>query len=55
VPLNGKENYFMMLPSNIYLSLKTMFYNLTGRGGQGGYREKSRSLKRRKKTARRVS
>lgn len=30
VPLNGRGNNFMMLPSNIYLYLKIIFYNLTG-------------------------
>lgn len=49
MPLNGKGNNFMMLPSNIYLYLKIMFYNLTGMGGQGGGGEKNRSLKRKKK------
>lgn len=33
----------MMLPSNIYLHFKIMFYDLTGKGGQG---EKSSKKKR---------
>lgn len=39
VPLNGRGNNFMMLPSNIYLNLKIIFYNLTG--GRGTQVEKS--------------
>lgn len=40
MPLNGRRNNFMMLPSNIYLYPKIMFYTFTGRvGGMDRRRE----------------
>lgn len=49
VPLNGRGNNFMMLPSNIYLYPKIMFYTFTGRGRWNGEKSKSFKIKQNKK------